>query len=275
MPVVRPVWMNDAMYQQWLGYYEEQGGTNVAGAGNAATEQFRASPEYATYFPGIKREDGQIRYPDRPEITYAANLAAFRQTAEDVGVNPEYLESEFISLIEGDVSPNEYQARVSNVYNRVLETAPEIREWYADNFGVRMSDAGILASIMSPGIGDDIINKNITMAEIGGEAAQRDFDITTGFVDMLADQGFDRGEANRLFGSAARMLPMLGQLAARHADPDSDFDLAEFTDAYLNDPEQQRRIQRLKAQEASTFTGGAQLEYARDQAGGVAGLAVQ
>lgn len=273
MPVVRPAWMSNAMYQQWLGYYEEQGGASVPGAGNSATEQFRASSEYATYFPGIKNDDGSIRYPDRPEITYQANMAAFRQTAEDVGVNPAYLEDQFIALIEGDVSPNEYQARVSNVFNRVMETAPEIRTWYADNFGIEMSDAGILASVMSPGIGDDIINKNITMAEIGGEAAQRDFDITTGFVDMLADQGFDRGEANKMFGSAQRMLPMLGAMAARHGDPDDSFDIGEFADAYLNDPEQVARITRLRSQEASTYTGGAQLDYVRGQSGGVTGLA--
>ena len=136
-----------------------------------------------------------------------------------------------------------------------------------------MSREGIVASLLDQKVQSDILNRNITMAEIGGEAAQRDFDITTGFVDMLADQGFDRGEANKLFGSAQRMLPMLGALASRHGDPDDSFDISEFTDAYLNDPEQQKRITRLQAQEASTFTGGAQLDYVRGQSGGVTGLA--
>lgn len=243
--VVRPAWMSNAMYQQWLGYYEEAGGSSVPGSGNLATQEFRNSPEYDTYFPGIKRDDGSVRYPSNPEITYYANLEAFRNTVENAGVNPAYLENEFVALIEGDVSPQEYQARVSNVYNRVMETAPEIRQWYSDNYGIDMSDMGILASVMAPGVGMDILNRNITMAEIGGEATRRDFDITTGFVDMLADEGLDREEANRLFGSAERMLPMLGALASRHGDPDDSFDITEFTEAYLNDPKQQKRITRL------------------------------
>lgn len=274
--VVRPSWMSQAMYAQWLDYYEQAGGAGVPGSGNLATQEFRNSSEYEQYFPGIKREDGTVRYTDNPEQTYYANLEAFKNTAENAGVNPYYLEDEFINLIEGDVSPNEYQARVSNIYNRVMETAPEIRDWYTENFGIEMSDAGILASVMSPGVGMDILNRNITMSEIGGEAAKRDFDITTGFVDMLADEGLDRAEANRLFGSAERLLPMLGALAARHGDTDDSFDIMEFADAaVMQDPTQLSRIARLRAQEASTFTGGAQLDYTRDRQGGVAGLAVK
>ena len=70
----------------------------------------------------------------------------------------------------------------------------------------------------------------------------------------------DRGEAQRLFGSAEGLLPTLGALARRHGDADDDFDIQEFTKAaFLDDPEQLSRLGRLQSQEQAQFTGGAQI----------------
>lgn len=275
--VVRPPWLPDGLYQIWLQYYMDAGGQ--AGGQNAeiaAIEQTRQDSAYESYFPGIKRDDGTIRYADNPEQTYYTNIESYRNTIEGLRMQPDSFGEEYIDLIEGDVSPNEFSTRVNALQDRVLSQGPAIRDWYAENYGLDLTPQGILAGLMSERVNDAILNRQITMAEIAGEGGVAGYDISAEFANMLATEGnMERNEANRLFGSARQLLPMLGALAARHGDPDDTFDLVEFTDAFLNDPEQAQRIERLRAQESSTFTGGAQLEYLRDRAtGGVGGLAV-
>ena len=110
-PIVRPFWMTEAMYETWLRLYTEAGGSGVAGSADRATEQFRDLPEYEAWFPGIRREDGALRYTNSPEATYYNNIAAFRSTVEGLGIgmNPDIFNEEYIDLIEGDTSPDEAQ----------------------------------------------------------------------------------------------------------------------------------------------------------------------
>jgi hypothetical protein len=275
--VVKPAWLPEGLYQTWLGAYADAGGSAVPGAANTATEFVRSTPEYDTYFPGLRREDGSLRYAYNPEQTYFTNMASFQNAVESVGMNPDVFGDEYVDLIEGDVSPQEFQQRVSVLYDRVLASGDDIKNYYSSNFGIDMTDHGILASIMSDKVGDAVLNRQITMAEIGGEAMGRGYDLSKEFVGMLESEGMSRNEADALFGSADRMLPMLASLAARHGDPDDTFDITEFVGgAFLSDPEQQARIERLAAQEQSTFTGGAQLDYARSRTtGGMTGLEVR
>ena len=160
------------------------------------------------------------------------------------------------------------------MYSSVLDALPETRAFYADNYAIDMSDAGILASMMSPDIGTAILSGQITNAQIGGEAAVRGFDIDVDFADMLAGAGADRESAASFFGDAASLMPALNVMAARHADPADEFDLNDLADlSFFDDPTQRRRMNRLIAQESSTFTGGAQIDYARSPSGGISGLA--
>ena len=138
-----------------------------------------------------------------------------------------------------------------------------------------MTEQGILASIMSERVDTAVLNKQMTMAEIGGEASVYDMDITTGFVNALEEAGMTREDANRFFGSANLLMPMLSQLAARHGDPNDEFDIMELAAAggYLPDLENiAGDITRLQAQEASTFTGGAGVDIVRGRTGAVTGL---
>jgi len=272
--IVRPIWMSEVMYQEWLGYYTEAGGEAGGDESrNRATEEFRASDTYESYFPGIKRDDGAIRYAESPELTYHSNLASYRNAVEATGiVDASIFEDGFIELIKGDVSPNEFAQRTSAIYNRVLEAGPGIRDYYAGEFGIDMTREGIIASLLDEKVQTDILNKNITMAEIGGTAIDRGFDLTSEFVNMLANEGMDRGEARKLFGTAERMLPMLQSLATRHGDSDDTFDITEFTEAgYLDDPEQMSRINRLQAQEQASFTDVGGIARSRET-GGLTGL---
>ena len=245
-------------------------------AANNALETIRIAPQYQAmydyYFAGNRRPDGTLRLD---ENQYLSRKQGYRDAilAVNPNMNPEVFEDEFSMLIEGGVDESEFGRRVDALYTRVLTQGPDIREYYGANFGISMTDEGILASLMSPRVQDAVLAKQLTMAEIGGEASMRNYDITTDFVNLLEQAGMDREEAQRMFGSADRMLPVLSNLAARHGDPDDTFDITEFAGAAaLGDAEQIMRIERLQAQESSLFTGGAQVDIVRSRAGGVTGL---
>lgn len=273
-PIVRPHWMSQVMYDEWLRLYADAGGSGVAGSADRATEQFRDLPQYDAWFPGIRREDGALRYPSNPEATYYNNIASYRNTVEGLLIDPDVFNEDYINLIEGDTSPAEFAQRANAEHERILSSGVDTREWYANSLGLNMTDEGLLASLLSPRVEQAVFERRITMAEIGGQASMRNFDITTEFVGLLEQAGMDLREAQQMFGSADRMLPMLGALAARHGDPDDTFDIREFAQAAtLDDPEQLARLDRLRAQEESTFTGGKQLEVASSrETGGLTGL---
>lgn len=274
--ILRPSWMTDAMYNEWILYYLEAGGDGVPGADTRATEMFRQSPSYESYFPGIKDENGRIRFRSDPEQTYFDNIASYRNIVEGMQLNPDVFSEDYVSLIEGDTSPAEFASRMNALEDRVASQGEAIRGWYANEFGIDMTRESILASLMSPRVEQAVFERQITMAEIGGEAALRNYDLTQSFVESLAQAGMDRAEAQRLFGTAEALLPALNVMAARHGDPNDPFNITEFATAGakgLGAPEVDRRISMVQAQEQAGFTGGAQLNITRDQrTGGLTGL---
>ena len=261
-----PPWMQRTQLESvWRDAYIETGDASLA------MEAVRRSTEYDQYFAGNRRDDGSLRYD---ENTYLAIIESYEDELLAVNVNPDLYRQRFPDLIAGLVSPSEFTTRVESMYEKVIESAPEIRDFYAANYGLDMTDSAIVASFLDPDIGQAVLDKRIAISEIGGEAATRGFDVTAMYAESLERSDMTRREAAGFFGEAATMVPALSVLAARHADPDDDFDLAEFTQASIfDDPEQRKRMRRLIAQESSTFTGGAQLEYKRGQSGGVTGLA--
>ena len=274
-PIVRPFWMTQVMYDEWLRLYADAGGSGVAGSADRATELFRELPTYDTWFPGMRREDGAMRYAINPEATYYNNIASFRNTIEGLGMgmNPDIFNEDYISLIEGDTSPDEFESRVNTFYDRVLKAGSDTQQWYAESLGIEMTTPALIASLMSDRVEDAVFTKQITMAEIGGAAAMNDYDLSTAFVTLLEQAGMERDKAQKFFGTADSILPVLGVLASRHGDPDDTFDIMELAQAdVLMDAKQTKRIGSLVAQEKSTFTGGKQIEYASDQAGGLTGL---
>ena len=263
-------------------YLEEildAGGTGNPQSAILALETIRLAPEYREMydaaFPGNRREDGTLRLK---EGAYNARIQGYRDAVMSVTdqLDPHLFDEEYPELIMGDVDINEFQRRVDALYTRVINGGDGIRDYYGTNFGIDVTEGGILASLMSRRVHDAVLTRMMTMAEIGGEASIRSYDLSKEFVGMLADEGgMDRDEAQRLFGTAESILPALNALARRHGDTDDTFDITEFAmgASGIADPEQVQRLGRLQSQESSLFTGGAELEWERNRAtGGISGL---
>lgn len=260
-------WLPPYLVQVYEAQWAESGDSELAWA------EVRAHPRYEEFFPGNRREDGTLRYS---EAGYTSAMEGYRQVIESVGLNPDLFAGRYRELIEGDVSPDEFAAeRVMPLYERVLEASPGIIQWYAEQNGLEMTFESILAARFDPqGVGARILNREIGLAEIGGEAYEAGFDIDLDLVESMYQRGATRVQAQQTFGKAKQFVPVLNVLASRHADPDDEFDLDEFvaTDLF-NDPIQRRRMSRLLAQERATFTGGGAGTFARNrQTGNVAGL---
>ncbi len=239
-----------------------------------AWEEVRSHADYETYFPGNRREDGSVIYD---ENTYQSVIESYEDVLLSINVNPDLFTDKFAGLVQGFVSPQEFAQRIDSQYEGIIDQVPEVRQWYVDNgFAFEPTREAIIASILDPDIGDQILAGNISMAQVGGQASRRDFNISVDFARQLTQAGLDTSaEASQFFALAEGTVPALQTLARRHADPDDDFDLEEFTQAQLfEDPDQRRRMRRLLAQERASFSDsvagvGA---FARSESGGFAGL---
>lgn len=267
-----PAWIRDnpGILEAW-----QEGVANV-GYDNAL-EWVQQTPAYDAAFPGNKRDDGSLRMT---ENEYMSRVDAYHRDLTSVGLNPGIFGDQIVDLIEGDVSPTEFwEERLKPMWDRITERGPDLIARYANDYNLTMTKEALLASALDTRISDLVMSRRISLSEIraqsdkafGMEYTDRYENLTQ---ELLELGDFDAVDARSLFQQAKALMPTLSVLAGRHADPDDDFDLTEFAGAVeLGDVEQQLRMKRLMAQEDAAFTGGGQIDLARTQSGGVAGLA--
>ena len=159
-----PAWMPPAIARAWLTEYTLAGGGSVPGSSQAAVEMVRNDTKYRnlydSYFPGNRRNDGSLRLD---EGDYFNRVESYRNALTGVNVNPNIFEDKFAGLIEGDVGEGEFVQRVESMYERVIESSPEIRDYYAQNYALDMTDSAIVASFLDPDVGNKILDKQIAI----------------------------------------------------------------------------------------------------------------
>jgi len=223
---------------------------------DAAWAAVRKDARYAQWFPGNLTEDGRPRYA---ENQYAAVRQSYRDIITSVGLNPDIFEEQFTNLIIGEVAPNEFSSRVFAVYDRVASASEEIKARFSEANQTPITTEGILASALDPDIGTKILEGQIDYAEIAGAGDEFGFNLDMNAVDRLVETGMRLDEARGVFGQARQLVPILDTLAARHNDPEDEFDINDFlaSDIY-KDPRQSYRMRRLiNAERAEFGVGGA------------------
>jgi hypothetical protein len=265
-----PTWLaKTPLRRVWLDAYIETGDAALA------LEAVRRDERYDNYFAGNRRDDGSLIYD---EATYMSVVDSFSDALRAVNINPNNFKHLYPDLIQGYVSPNEFTTRVETMYERVLSAAPEIRQYYRDNFGLEMTRPGIVASFLDPDIGTAILERRIAMSEIGGEAEQKGFSLSTMMADRLLQTGLTGETAQRFFSMAAEETPIIQALRERHLDPGDEFNIMDFSQYVLEeDPEMRRTMRALVGRELAGFQEGqANLTTRTDQAtGGLTGLAAR
>jgi hypothetical protein len=251
-------------------YYAEF--VRTGGDAEAAVLKMRADPNYDIYFGGNRREDGSLRFDEQ---TYMAYKEDYRDTLRYIGgVNPDLFDAHLVNLFTGNVHPNEFANRIGAIATRVLQDAPEMIQVYSSQWGIDATPEALIAMAIDPAINDAVLNRQITMAEIAVEGIERGFEIDKEFAASLFNANLNEEAASSFFGEAGRWVPVLNVLASRHADPNDDFDLADFTASEIfDDPIQRMRMRRLVNQERASFIGPGRfgIQSAQDT-GGLTGL---
>jgi len=259
-------WLPDAAIDTYLTEWFRSGNVDTAWA------YVQQHDQYEEWFPGNLTEDGRPRIPEKE---YAKTVASYDEVFINVGLNPEMFKSRYGELIAGDVSPYELETtRINPMHDRIVSQSQQLRSWYSEHFGIELTDAALMASAIDPNLGERILTKQIDMAEIGGEGREAGYEIDLSLVQRIVEETeLTKAGAERSFLQAKSLIPVMNVLASRHDDPDDDFDINEFIGAdILRDPVQMRRMNRLVAQERSSF-GPAGTDYSRSRiTGGLSGL---
>lgn len=259
-------WLPEDAIQAYFDAYVETGDSARAWV------KLRQDSRYEDWFPGNLTADGRPKYS---EDLYANTIAQYDDVMQSVGLG-DFYRSRYGEWIAGDVTPKEAESRVLPGFERIVSQSDALKQAYADYNGIEMSDAALLISFLDPAMGEEIVMKNISIAEIGGEGYESGFNVTQELATRMFEEGSDmsRLKAESVFQQAETFVPVLSVLANRHADPDDEFDLENFVAADLfADPVQRRRMNRLMAQESASFTGGRQTtNVVSSKTGGISGL---
>jgi hypothetical protein len=165
-------------------------------------------------------------------------------------------------FIAGDISAVELEDRLQIGYKRVQDSNPEVlqalRAYYPD-----ISNGDILAYVLDPKQAMADINRKVTAAEIGGEAARAGLSRAvpsqgvTGVgvtdAEYLARYGVTKESARQGFGTIASGLERGRQLSQIYQQPEYTQQAEVFA---LPDAEKARRQRRKLGQlETATFSG--------------------
>ncbi len=224
------------------------------GSGDFAIAAVRASENYATYYPGITRDDGSIRMT---ETQYETTREGYFRVLLENGLNPTVFDSagKVAELIAGDVDVPEFRTRIENTQA---------------NFGVDLSDNAVFAAALDPEVSRAILLNQIDQAELGAEAALRNLDLNTNQAQRLLQAGITEEGATRLFARSADAISRLSALSAKQGRKKViDLGFTLETDVFQN-PVEQREQAAILAQQASLSS--ASVGAAKTQGGAVAGL---
>ena len=237
---------------------------------DVAMATLRQDARYEGWFPGNKAPDGTVHLA---EGQYWLTRRQYADVLTQIGVNPNvFNDGQYVDLIKGDVDVVEWQSRIRELSNSILSTAEDygLRGYYAELYKIpTVTDGAILESAFAGNA--DAIRRQVGQALVGYEGEIRGFDIQLQLASSLYDANIKtQGQASELFGNAAAQVPLFGRLAARHFDPDDDYDLGEYIQAAVfDDQEQLTRMNRPLAQERAQFSAYRPLRERGDAAVGL------
>jgi hypothetical protein len=219
-------------------------------------------------FPGMRRDDGSLRFTSEAE--YLATRYAYMDALDEYGIGNEWLASRITELMEHEVSPSEFRWRLNAMDERIMAQAEELRIIYSTYYGLDgMSDEALLAAAIDPHVRQGLLERQITIAEIGGEALQSGYDIGLGLSTRLFQEQVDRGRADELFETAADVLPGLGRASGRQQE--GELGLEQFLGVEVfGDPLARQQLRRTLQGETSDFSQ--QSVFDRSQVNALSGL---
>lgn len=231
------------------------------GDADRAWAEMQDSSQYRQHFPHMWRPDGTMRFTT--ELEYMTWFEGQRRNFAEWGINGSLHEDVIVSWLEGDLSVAEANQRLGAFATGVMQQGDTIRgrfaEFYGPDSGLATADDRSLVSMaLKPQLANDLFHGRITAAQISGEASARGFERGRERSEDLAFRGgLDQQSARQLFSQAQQAVPRFGRFAQRFNEQ-TGFGVEQFEEAAVfQDPEEQRRMQRLTASERALFSSQA------------------
>ena len=196
--------LSDTLLNIYIQKYIETGNDSAE-----AIKAMRQTDEYKSVFAGNLNPDGvTVKYSERE---YSQLIDGYKRKIDAIGINSDLImtSERKQQLVENVVSPDELGTRINTVYSQVLQSIPQVKEFYKRNFNRDLTDEEIIASAIDPKVGQDIISGTISArdvlgqrvlrSQIGAEALLAGTDITVEAAEALRAKGLNVETARRGF----------------------------------------------------------------------------
>ena len=196
--------LSDTLLNIYIQKYIETGNDSAE-----AIKAMRQTDEYKSVFAGNLNPDGvTVKYSERE---YSQLIDGYKRKIDAIGINSDLImtSERKQQLVENVVSPDELGTRINTVYSQVLQSIPQVKEFYKRNFKRDLTDEEIIASAIDPKIGEsiisgtisarDVLGQRVLRSQIGAEALLAGTDITVEAAEALRAKGLNVETARRGF----------------------------------------------------------------------------
>ena len=196
--------LSDTLLNIYIQKYIETGNDSAE-----AIKAMRQTDEYKSVFAGNLNPDGvTVKYSERE---YSQLIDGYKRKIDAIGINSDLImtSERKQQLVENVVSPDELGTRINTVYSQVLQSIPQVKEFYKRNFNRDLTDEEIIASAIDPKIGEgiisgtisarDVLGQRVLRSQIGAEALLAGTDITVEAAEAPRAKGLNVETARRGF----------------------------------------------------------------------------
>lgn len=212
--------------------------------------------------------------PMLDEKTYLTMEQGYKQLFESYNLKTFANQSQYDSLIAGDVSVAEAQNRVSLAYDTVLKGDPNTLKAF-EQYYPELSTSDLVATVLDPKTQMPALQRKIQSAEIGGAAIaqglnasaaasqiaaarQQYTNVTEGTIgsDAIMNAGITKATAAAGYEKVAGELPIANKLSAIYGNTLGQYGQVESEQAnILGLASAKRKKEMLTAREAASFAG--------------------
>ena len=160
-------------------------------------------------------------------------------------------EDDLRKLIEGTVSPSEFNNRIQDGYNAVVNADPEVKRQFKEFYGV--TDSGLAAYFLDPKRGEPLLANQARAAKIAASGLQQGgIQLTGQFAESLAQQGITEQQARAGFAEVGA----LGELRQTFAGETALSGEQLAGAAFGIDVAAQQELERKRRLRTGEFAGG-------------------
>lgn len=213
----------------------------------------RETPQYQTRFKG-NIERAKKNLPLLSEAEYVSQEQAYLTVNRNLGLPRGFYDTQndFANFIANDVSPVEYSNRITQAYNVVRNSEPEVLN-QLKMLAPGLQDADLAAYVLDPERSGQQIETKVRAATIASAGKTRGgMQLTAQQAESLAQQGISTETARQGFTQIGQTAGLFRPLQGEETITQEDILAGTFT----NEQAAQQRIARRRRRRQAEFEAG-------------------